>query len=219
MGGGEDTATSDLEVKLLKWISIEVKEGIIKLLALESDTESSAPSPWRLLASQGVRLQLFGKPAPGLQAGSRAAQAVHHPYSRARVFLAPGMKAWPRAGAGDRPQPSSPAWAGAFLCPASARARASGGAGPRQRVGMGRRNAAHALGRGGGVPLRPPVAARSALPASEVRGFHTGPPPDSALSCPPVAPLSLSPSGPHPQAARDRGLPSGPLLLCPSSDS
>ena len=72
--------------------------------------------------------------------------------------------------------------------------------------------------RGGCRSVLPVGCARPALP------WGGGPPcrpapPDSALPAAgraPPQPLSLS--RPASQAARDRGLPSGPLLLCPSSN-
>lgn len=139
------------------------------------------------------------------------------PLSRARVFLAPGMKAWPR------PEPAAaatfrPGGRALFMYPASARAPPGleAGAGPPEGPGMGRgKNAARSGSRGVGPAPSSRLAALG-LPCRGVGGFHAGPLRLTLRFLPPVArPLSLSRSlGPHP---RQRG--TGACLQAPSSSA
>lgn len=184
--------------------------------------QSSAPSPGEALGlSRGVQAPALWGRLRKLRPRSRAARAVHPPPLPGPCILSPGDEGVAEAGAGGR-RDLPARRAGAFHVPCVSQSPA----GPRVR-GWAARGSGNGEGekrcplwepRGGCRSVLPVGCARPALP------WGGGPPcrpapPDSALPAAgraPPQPLSLS--RPASQAARDRGLPSGPLLLCPSSN-
>lgn len=178
--------------------------------------QSSAPSPLRLGLSRGVQVPaLWGRLRKLRAEVARGFRAVHLLPLPARVFLAPGMKAWPTesaAAATFRPA------GGRFSCTlrqpeprrASRPCRAARGSGN----GEGKRCPPGGAA-GWVLPVLPAGCAR---PQAVGGGFPCRPaPPDSALpaaSRAPPQPLSLQARVPQPGT----GARLQALLLCPSSN-
>lgn len=197
--------------------------------------QSPAPSPGETRSLQRRPGSGYLGPAPEAAGRGRARlRRSIRPLSRARVFLAPGRKAWPR------PEPAAAATfrpggrAGAFHVPCVSQspagprargwaARGSGnGKGGKREVGKRSRGRAW-LARTGSRGVGPAASSRLAAfglprPSRGAGGLPCRPaPPDSALPAASRAPPQLlSLSRPASQAARDggpvfRSLP--PLLL------
>lgn len=181
-----------------------------------------------MVSPEASRLRLLGAGSGSCGPRSRAARAVPPPPLPGRVFLAPGMKAWPR------PEPAAAATfrpggrAGAFRVPCVSQspagprvqgwaARGSGNRkGEKREVGERSRGPAWPA-RTGSRRVGPAPSSRLAafgLPSRGVGGFHAGPLRLTLRFVPPVAhPLSFSRClGPRP---RQPG--TGACLQVPSS--